>query len=75
MTHTEAPWTSAEVEALNEWQHSLQTHPFTCANGHGALVATRHGWVCEECDYRQTWAHEFMLRAVASREAREEARG
>jgi hypothetical protein len=27
----------------------------------GQLVATLDGWVCPACDYRQNWAHDFML--------------
>jgi hypothetical protein len=27
----------------------------------GILVATRDGWVCPACDYRQDWAHDFMV--------------
>jgi hypothetical protein len=27
----------------------------------GILTATRHGWVCPVCGYKQTWAHAFML--------------
>ena len=49
-----------------------QMHPFTCPNrgdGHhfdngsdlGALVPTVRGWICQSCDYTQSWAHEFML--------------
>jgi hypothetical protein len=26
----------------------------------GLLVATKEGWVCPACDYRQNWAHPFM---------------
>jgi hypothetical protein len=25
------------------------------------LIATKEGWYCPVCDYRQDWAHRFML--------------
>lgn len=72
-----APFPAAAVLALNRWQACDWTHPFTCGNrntpehhayakahgqgDHGILVATRDGWVCPVCGYRQAWAHEFML--------------
>lgn len=48
-------------------------HPFTCPHRGdgkhhevggdlGILVPTRRGWICLWCDYRQTWAHDFMMR-------------
>lgn len=64
-----APWTAAEVSALTRWQ-SGPSHPFTCphrSTDHrtttdlGVLLATEQGWVCPDCDYRQDWAHRFML--------------
>ena len=73
-----APFTPAAVAALNEWQKTRWVHPFTCADrdtpqhhayakamgqgDHGVLIATRIGWVCPVCGYRQDRAHEFMLR-------------
>lgn len=27
----------------------------------GTLIATEDGWMCAACDYRQIWAHDFML--------------
>jgi hypothetical protein len=72
-----APFTRRQVEALNRWQRTPWVHPFTCANrgasGHreyaeahgwdteGILTATRDGWLCPVCGYRQGWAHDFML--------------
>jgi hypothetical protein len=68
----EAPWTEKQVENLRVWQSSRWVHPFTCANrsvgNHkettdlGVLTPTTDGWTCESCDYRQNWAHDFMLR-------------
>ena len=61
-----APWTDEEVAGLNAFQHSSVMHPFTCGKrdnhkGEGLLTATNDGWVCDECDYTQTWAHAFMV--------------
>jgi rubredoxin len=68
-----APFTPSQVKALNDYQHSGLMHPFTCRNrgdgSHrprkgedlGELVATEAGWVCQDCDYTQDWAHGFML--------------
>jgi hypothetical protein len=61
-----APWSAAQVESLNGYQHSLAGHPFTCPGAHEnrgevVLVAWDDGWHCpEDCGYAQTWAHEFM---------------
>ena len=37
-------------------------HPFTCPSDdhEGILVANAAGWHCPECDYFQSWAHDFM---------------
>jgi hypothetical protein len=67
-----------EILNLNKAQTTGRVHPFTCPdrsdgnhrsfNGDfGALVATRRGWICPWCDYRQDWAHVFMATAAASR--------
>ena len=65
------PWTQEQVAALNRYQQGRWMHPFTCGSGNrtdaahldgeGILVATLDGWICPYCDYRQDWAHEFML--------------
>ena len=62
-----APFTDAAIAQLNLWQHRRDIHPFTCGHDsrHRVLVATREGWVCEDCDYRQMWAHGFMLHGDA----------
>ena len=64
----EAPFSSEQVDALNRYQRSGVFHEFTCAEHHdGAdrtLVATRQGWICPHCDYRQSWAHRAMLDPV-----------
>jgi hypothetical protein len=60
-----APWSAEQVDALNRFQRAHFMHPFTCPGHDGGgdrdLVATRAGWVCCHCDYRQDWAHSFML--------------
>lgn len=61
----EAPWTAEQVDNLNRFQRCGQFHPFTCTGhaggGDRTLVATRSGWICPHCDYKQNWAHEFMV--------------
>jgi hypothetical protein len=56
------PWSAEQIAALNAFQHDGRFHPFTCGNDsrHPVLVATPAGWICEACDYRQAWAHDFM---------------
>ena len=53
-------FTDDEVKSLNEYQTSHVGHPFTCGNGCGDLIATKEGWHCPKCDYKQFWAHDFM---------------
>lgn len=64
-----APFTPAQVTALNAYQQAGRMHPFTCGGDHApgspALVAYTDGWRCpqpygEHCNYRQDWAHAFM---------------
>lgn len=63
------PFTFEQVLALGRWQNAPNVHPFTCGkrddhpelNGDkGVLVPTVDGWICQFCDYRQDWAHDFM---------------
>jgi hypothetical protein len=63
MRQVHAPFTDAQIARLTAWQHRADVHPFTCGRDsrHKVLVATREGWVCEDCDYRQDWAHAIML--------------
>ena len=62
-----ATFTDDQVASLNAFQEAGNFHPFTCGNpkcrreSGGELVATREGWHCPSCDYRQDWAHGFML--------------
>jgi hypothetical protein len=76
MSQIKAPFTPPIVVELNRYQHGFW-HPFTCGNNRhdtahteyankhggdfGALVATRNGWVCPVCGYRQDWAHSGMV--------------
>ena len=67
----EAPLTPEQVEALNRYQKSGRFHPFTCPGGPGDgncterdLIATPDGWVCACGAYRQSWAHENMLKVA-----------
>lgn len=60
-----APWTEAQVAALNAYQASGTMHPFTCGGDHDmhqTLIAEADGWHCpdEACDYRQDWAWAWM---------------
>lgn len=44
---------------LNASQHDESRHPYTCGKNsrHRPLIATRFGWRCADCEYRQDWAH------------------
>jgi hypothetical protein len=66
-----APWSDEEVKALNRFQGYGFVHPFTCGNDHGTqddrvLVATKDGWICPGCDYKQTWAYEIMFEPLVN---------
>lgn len=52
-------FTDEQCFALNAGQHDHRQHGYTCGtdSGHRPLIATRQGWRCADCDYRQTWAH------------------
>jgi len=59
------PWTAEQVDKLNRFQRRGDVHPLTCPGhedgGDRDLVATRNGWICCHCDYKQDWAHPIML--------------
>lgn len=73
-------WTQEQVDALNASQEGYG-HPFTCGGNRsddahreyaaenggdlGQLIATKRGWVCPACDYRQFWAHDFQFEGAA----------
>ena len=63
-----APWTDAQVEALNAWQQRGDVHEYTCPYSHDdgsrVLIATRDGWVCPSCGYRQRWAYAMGARQM-----------
>lgn len=63
-----APWSPAQVDALNKLQRRGNFHGYTCAESHTpfdrTLVATKGGWICPHCDYRQDWAHFGLAGAV-----------
>lgn len=62
-----APFSADQVDALNLYQRSGFVHQFMCGNSHDGdrdLVATRAGWVCCHCDYRQSWAHAWMTNEI-----------
>ncbi len=65
MTKITAPFSSEQVDALNRWQHLGYVPEFNCEEAHEGLdrrlAATRHGWICPHCAYRQDWAHVGML--------------
>lgn len=64
-----APWTAEQVDALNAFQRLGYLHPFTCSGHEGGgdrdLIATRAGWICCHCDYKQDWAQAGMLKPPA----------
>ncbi len=74
-------FTPNEVAYLWEFQKSGAMHPFTCPhrgenhieNGIdlGGLIPTVHGWICQCCDYKQDWAHDFMLNGNAVKSHKE----
>jgi hypothetical protein len=57
-----APFTDDQAASLNAYQEAGAGHPFTCGTEtcRGILQATRDGWRCPNCDYRQGWALEWM---------------
>lgn len=56
-----APWEPEVVMELNTYQAVERFHPFTCErHSDTKLFATREGWECPECGYRQSWAHEWI---------------
>lgn len=58
-----APWTEAQVQALNHFQAMVPVigwHGYTCEDHSDTLLqATKDGWICpkEGCKYTQDWAH------------------
>jgi hypothetical protein len=67
-----SPWSNEQVANMNEFQTNGRLHPFTCPNrgdgkhperngDHGTLRATNECLVCDDCEYKQYWAHDFMV--------------
>lgn len=63
-----APFTDAQMAALNEYQQSGRFHPYTCGTdrSHPKLVPSRQGWHCVACDYTQDWAHPVPTDLMAA---------
>lgn len=65
-----APWTAAQVEALNRCQAHGDYQLFCRGVHDGAnfvLIARRDGMHCDSysaCGYRQDWAHAFMAEST-----------
>lgn len=65
-----APFTDEQVAILNAYQQRDDVHPYTCEAWHGEpaerrnLVATKDGWRCRHCTYRQDWAHSIHFEAA-----------
>ncbi len=61
--------TKEQIESFNEYQESGVFHPFTCgtkelhkhSDDEDVLVAESEGLYCPSCNYRQDWAHSWML--------------
>jgi len=75
MTKITKPFTPEQVLALVAYQRNPFFHPFTCANrgdhpeldgDKGILIPMVNGWICQFCDYKQDWAHDFMVQGVES---------
>lgn len=67
MTTIHAPFSPAQVEALNRFQKDGRYHPFTCPGEDAEcrmdqreLIATPAGWICVCGAYKQSWAHSWM---------------
>jgi rubrerythrin len=64
-TTIRAPWTSEEVDSLNNFQQYGNIHPFTCRTCGYTLRAYQDGWWCTNCNKRrQLWAHWFMFESA-----------
>lgn len=65
MHEIKAPFTDAQVEALNDWQRWGPASAIRCPkHGETKLVAKTDGWHCpvEGCGETRNWAPEFILR-------------
>ena len=82
MNKIQAPFSDEQIKNLNKFQDLGQMHPFTCGGNrtddahkkyaeihggdYGQLIATKEGWICPVCDYKQNWAHDFMAQDIAN---------
>lgn len=62
-----APFSTAQVNSINEFQEAGVVHPFTCGddecrakNSSAVLVADEGGLKCPCCPYTQDWVHDYM---------------
>ena len=77
MSDIKSPFTKEEVDKLNKFQNSGEFHPFTCdrvsqkcetktSKKEGILIATEMGWICPCGEYKQYWAHDFMIKDITN---------
>lgn len=57
------PWSDDVISRLTRFFQKGYMHPYTCPRPHGGegardLIATRDGWKCPTCDYKQREALE-----------------
>jgi len=60
-----APFNETQIKSLKDYQSNSMYHPFTCPYrgthvGDGILFPAKDGMVCQDCEYVQTWVHDFM---------------
>lgn len=60
-----APFSAAQVDALNKYQQNQFFVPYTCIQHHPdespKLIATREGWKCDECGITQLWTLQSSI--------------
>lgn len=56
-----APFTPDQQAVLADHQINPNIHAYTCP-WDGSKLIPRETWVCDECTYTQTWAHEYTIR-------------
>lgn len=65
MASVQTPWTDEQVQNLKSLQESSLVHPYTCSSAthfeEQKLTPTNNGWVCDNCENTQNWAHDFSL--------------
>lgn len=69
MSRLDAPWTQAQVDAINAWQKQPHIHPFTCREHPDySLHACSSELYCPVpgCTYDQRWVHDFMAKRQPS---------